>query len=182
MLHHFLDVRGAMCSVIAALSLIHNATNQSVAILGNDKHTNLLLCLANSWNPVSSLPFWRAFLCKRYSGCSIATSSKNFKYLALASRQTAWKDERDAHERLPAAMWLLESESMNHSESGENTTKRSLIQNTAQCFQGLFHRLFRSLARAIVANYHQVSNGKKWSDAFRVHTSEDARQRGSSCK
>lgn len=34
------------------------------------------------------------------------------------------------------------------------------------------------LACAEVANYHQVSNGKNSSDAFKVHTSKDTRQCG----
>ncbi len=172
-----------MGSVIAALRFLHNAKtfepgneNQSVAIPGNAKHT-ISSCVPQTAVILSPLPLFFG-ICKGHSGCSITTSSKNFKYLALASRQTGWKEERDAHEPLPAAMWLSESNPMNHSEWGENTTECFLIQNIAQCFQGLFHPPSRSLARAGVANYHQVSNGKNSSDAFRVHTSKDMRQCG----
>ena len=90
-------------SVIAALRFLHNAKtsesgdeNLSVAILEKAKHTNL--------HSVSLFFFASVFPCKGHSGRSITTSNKNLRYLAPASRPTAWKEERGAREPLPAAM------------------------------------------------------------------------------
>lgn len=96
----------------------------------------------------------------------------------LTNRQTGWKEERDTHQFLPAAMWLSESTGWFNSEPEENTTHCFSIQNIAQCSQGLFHSPSRSLAWTRVTNYHQVSYGKNSSGTFGDHTPEDIRQCG----
>lgn len=106
-------------------------------------------------------PAW-ALLYNGHSGCSITTSSKNLKYLALVSRQTGWKEERDAHEPLPAARGLLESGTMNHGESGENTpasgSRFNILLNASKVFSTLGSDPWLRLESLIITRFQMERN------------------------